>query len=502
MGAKVFLAVDLGASSGRVVAGLLQDGQLQLEEVHRFQNGPVRMGDSLHWDLLGLWNQVQAGLRQAAAKYGSQIRSVGVDTWGVDYGLLGPGGELLGNPVSYRDRRTAGMFEAAFARVSRDEIFAETGLQFLEFNTLYQLLAAKLSGSPTLEAAESLLLVPDLLHWLLTGEKAIEQTNASTTQFYNPRSRSWSTNLLERLGLPTSILGEIVLPGTRLGSLLPHVAAETNLTGVDVILPGTHDTASAVYAVPAGNSVSGSDQGGPNWCYVSSGTWSLMGVETKAPIINDEVARWNFTNEAGIGGTTRLLKNITGMWLVQECGRLWQRSGIKLDWPQLVAAAAAAEPLVSVINPNDPRLVAPDNMPETIAQLCRQSGQPVPESHGATIRCALESLALCYREVLDMIEKLTGNKVETINIVGGGSQNELLNQMAADACGRTVVAGPVEATAIGNLLVQVQTANEVTDHAQARDVVRASFPVKTFDPQVGVADRWDEAADRFARFNN
>jgi len=501
MAAKVFLAVDLGASSGRVVAGLLQDGRLQLDELHRFQNGPVRVGDSLHWDLLGLWSQVQEGLRGAAAKYGSQIRSVGIDTWGVDYGLLGRGDELLGNPVAYRDRRTAGMFEQAFARVPRDEIFAETGLQFLEFNTLYQLLAAKLSGSPMLEAAESLLLIPDLLHWLLTGEKAIEQTNASTTQFYNPRSQSWSTNLLERLGLPTSILGEIVLPGTKLGPLLPHVAAETNLTGVDVVLPGTHDTASAVYAVPASDSASGLDRRGPNWCYVSSGTWSLMGVETKAPIINDEVARWNFTNEAGIGGTTRLLTNITGMWLVQECGRIWQRDGVKLDWAQLVAKAAAAEPLASVINPNDPRLVAPDNMPETIAQLCRQSGQPVPESHGATIRCALESLALCYREVLDMIENLTGNKVETINIVGGGSQNELLNQMAADACGRTVVAGPVEATAIGNLLVQVQTAKEVADHAQARDVVRASFPVKMFEPQVGLADRWDEAADRFARLN-
>ena len=502
MAAKVFLAVDLGASSGRVVAGLLQDGRLQLDEVHRFQNGPVRAGNALYWDLLGLWNQVQAGLRKAAAKYGSQIRSVGIDTWGVDYGLLGRGDELLGNPIAYRDRRTAGMFEEAFARVSREEIFAETGLQFLEFNTLYQLLAAKLSGSPTLEAAESLLMIPDLLHWLLTGEKAIEQTNASTTQFYNPQSQSWSTKLLERLGLPASILGEIVLPGTTLGPLLPRVAAETNLTGIDVILPGTHDTASAVYAVPAGNSSGQPDEKGPNWCYVSSGTWSLMGVETKTPIINNEVARWNFTNEAGIDSTTRLLKNITGMWLVQECGRIWQRDGFKTDWSQLVSEAAAAEPLVSVIDPNDPRLVAPDNMPEAIGKLCRQSGQPVPETRGATVRCALESLALCYREVLKMIENLTGNTIETIHIVGGGCQNELLNQMAADACGRTVVAGPVEATAIGNLLVQVQAAKEVSGHAQARDVVRASFPVKTFEPQVALAKRWDEAADRFSRLSS
>ena len=472
MAAKVFLAVDLGASSGRVVAGLLQDGRLQLDEVHRFQNGPVRAGNALYWDLLGLWNQVQAGLRKAAAKYGSQIRSVGIDTWGVDYGLLGRGDELLGNPIAYRDRRTTGMFEEAFARVSREEIFAETGLQFLEFNTLYQLLAAKLSGSPTLEAAESLLMIPDLLHWLLTGEKAIEQTNASTTQFYNPQSQSWSTKLLERLGLPASILGEIVLPGTTLGPLLPRVAAETNLTGIDVILPGTHDTASA------------------------------MGVETKTPIINNEVARWNFTNEAGIDSTTRLLKNITGMWLVQECGRIWQRDGFKTDWSQLVSEAAAAEPLVSVIDPNDPRLVAPDNMPEAIGKLCRQSGQPVPETRGATVRCALESLALCYREVLKMIENLTGNTIETIHIVGGGCQNELLNQMAADACGRTVVAGPVEASAIGNLLVQVQAAKEVSGHAQARDVVRASFPVKTFEPQVALAKRWDEAADRFSRLSS
>lgn len=490
MARKVFLAVDLGASSGRVVAGLLADGRLELEELHRFANGPVRVGRRQHWDLLGQWQEIQHGLRAAAARFPGEVVSVGVDTWGVDYGLLGPGDELLGNPFAYRDSRTEGIFERAFQLVPRDEIFAETGLQFMELNTLFQLLASKLAKSPLLDVAKSLLLMPDLFHWLLTGEKSNEQTDASTTQLYNPRRATWSTQLIDRFDFPPDIFGPITPPGTRLGPLLANVATETGLAGVDVVVPGTHDTASAVFAVPAASK----DQGAaPDWCFLSSGTWSLMGVESPAPVINDDVARWNFTNEAGVGGTTRLLKNISGLWMVQECRRIWQRQGQDFSWDELTAQAAAAPPLVAVIDPDDPRLVAPQKMPATVAELCRESGQPEPTTPGATIRCCLESLALKYREVHRLLEQLVGGRIETIHIVGGGSQNALLNQMTADACGRRVLAGPIEATAIGNVMVQAQTAGEVGSHAEARELIRRSFPVETFEPDDARAGEWERS---------
>jgi rhamnulokinase len=487
MAGKVFLAVDLGASSGRVVAGLLADGRLELDVLHRFENGPVRVGNRQHWDLLGQWREILQGLRAAAAKYPGQVVSVGVDTWGVDYGLLGPGDELLGNPYAYRDARTEGIFDRAFQLVPRADIFAETGLQFMELNTLYQLLAAKLAKSPVLDVAKSMLLMPDLFHWLLTGEKSNEQTNASTTQLYNPQLKKWSTKLIDRFDFPPHIFGPITQPGTRLGPLLDHVVTETGLAGASVVLPGTHDTASAVYAVPA-NANTGA--AAPDWCYLSSGTWSLMGIESPAPVINDDVARWNFTNEAGVGGTTRLLKNISGLWLVQECRRIWQRDGKDLDWDELTAQATKSAPLVSLIDVDDARLVAPENMPATVAELCRERGQSIPVTPGATIRCCLESLALKYRGVHRHLEQLVGGRIETIHIVGGGSQNHLLNQMTASACGRTVAAGPVEATAIGNVMVQAQTAGEVGSHAEARALIRRSFPVETFEPDAAEGKKW------------
>lgn len=493
MAKKIFLAVDIGASGGRVLAGLLANERLELDEVYRFPNGPVRVGKRLHWDLLGQWLQIQNGLRAAAVKYGSEIVSLGVDTWGVDFGLLGKDNELLGNPYAYRDGRTAGIFDRAFEIVPKQEIFNETGLQFMEFNTLFQLLAAQLDGSPILDTAETMLLMPDLFHWLLTGEKANEQTDASTTQLYDPRTGTWATKLIEKFDLPKMIFGSIVPPGTRLGSVLPEVATETNLSGVDVVLPASHDTGSAVYAVP---SSSGSSESRPNWCYLSSGTWSLMGAELAKPVINSQVAEWNFTNEGGVAGTTRLLTNCAGMWLVQECRRIWQRDGQELSWDDLVQQAATAEPLVAIINPNDPTLTAPDDMPAAISQLCQQSGQPVPQSRGAMIRCALESLAAAYRSIFLRLEQLVGGRIDTIHIVGGGSQNELLNQWTADACQRTVVAGPIEATAIGNILVQAQTAGVVSSHSEARELVRNSFPMKTFEPDASQADRWQAAAKR------
>ncbi len=489
--ANVFLAVDLGASSGRIVAGLLDDGRVTLEDVHRFPNGGVAVGDRLHWNLLGLWSSIQEGLRAAAVRYGDRVVSVGVDTWGVDFGLLGRGDELLGNPYHYRDRRTAGIFDKAFARVPRETIFAETGLQFMEFNTLFQLLAMKLEDSPLLDVAETFLMIPDLFHWLLTGEKVNEFTNVSTTQCYNPQTKTWARSLLSQMGIPTSILGQIVQPGANLGRMRKSVADATGLTNVDVILPGTHDTASAVMAVPAASR----EGAAPDWCYISSGTWSLMGVESPEPVINDKCRELNFTNEGGVGGTTRLLKNIAGLWLVQECRRIWAQQGKELGWDELVQQAAASQPLVSLIDPDHGNFTAPADMPAAIRDFCRNTNQPVPESEGAVIRCALESLALRYRMVLGWLEELTGSRIETIHIVGGGVNNKLLCQMAADACHRRVLAGPTEATALGNVLVQAVASGRLGSIAQAREVVRNSFEVEEYTPQN--PEPWNEA---FARF--
>ncbi len=485
-----FLAVDMGASSGRHVAGLFDGERLTLEEVHRFDNGPVAAAGHLYWDFLRQWENIVQGLRTAAAKFGGRIKSVGVDTWGVDFGLLGRGDELLGNPHHYRDPRTDGMLDRAFAVVPREEIFAATGLQFMQFNTLYQLLAMKLAGSPLLDVAESLLMMPDLFHWLLTGVKANEFTDATTTQFYDPRRGGWATELLDRFELPTRILGQIVAPGTTLGALRPAVAEATGLSGVQVVVPGTHDTASAVMAVPAASR----EGQRPDWCYISSGTWSLMGVETPQPVVNEKCRALNFTNEGGVGGTTRLLKNICGLWLVQECRRQWNQAGSNYSWDDLNRQSAAAKPLQSLIDVDDSSFLAPGDMPEAIRTFCRRTGQPIPESHGAIVRCALESLALKYRQVLASLEELIGGRLETIHIVGGGTQNRQLCQMAADACGRRVVAGPIEATAIGNIMLQAVAARAVASIPQAREVIRHSFAVEEYHPQDTAA--WDAAFKR------
>jgi len=493
MAEQVYLAVDLGASSGRHVAGRFDGQRLMLDDVHRFENGPVHAGGHMYWDMLRLWTEIRAGLRAASTRYGGAVQSVAVDTWGVDFALLGRGDELLGNPYHYRDPRTVGLMEATFQSVSREEIFAATGLQFMELNSLFQLVAMQRSNSPLLEMAQSLLMMPDLFHWLLCGEKANEQTNATTTQFYDPRARDWARPLLEKLNIPTAMLGTIVPPGTTLGALRSEVADFTGLAGAKVVLPGTHDTASAVVAVP----LAGEPSQQPDACYISSGTWSLMGVEVPEPVINDQCRELNFTNEGGVGGTTRLLKNIAGLWLVQECRRIWKQAGRDYSWDELVALADAAPPLVSLVDPDHPGFVAPADMPEAIRQYCRDTSQPVPESEGATIRCVLESLALRYRLVLGLLEQLTGGRIETIHIVGGGTQNTRLCQMAADATARRVLAGPVEATAIGNLMVQAVAAGQIGSIAQARQVVRHSFPLAEYTPEGTAA--WDEAFRRFEK---
>jgi len=490
---KVYLAVDMGASSGRVVAGLFDGERIALEEVHRFSNGGIAANGRLYWDALALWDHLQNGLRQAATMYPGRVASVGVDTWGVDYALLGPGHELLGNPRHYRDARTQGQLESALQIVSREEIFADTGLQFMELNTLYQLLAMKQENPALLDLAESFLMMPDLFHWLLTGNKANEFTNASTTQFCNATTRQWSTDLLERFEIPTRMLGDIVHPGTDLGALRAAVADATGLRDVRVVLPGTHDTASAVMAVPAASQPGAV----PDWCYISSGTWSLMGAETSAPVINDRCRELNFTNEGGVGGTTRLLKNIAGLWLIQECQRSWEQSGQSRTWQQLVDLADSAEPLASLVAPDRAEFVAPRDMPTALREACAETGEKVPESDAAVVRCALESLALRYRMVLGWTEQLVGGPLETVHIVGGGTQNQLLCQMTADACQRRVLAGPVEATAIGNLMVQVLSDKEVGSVAEAREVVRSSFQVDEYTPRD--AAPWDAAFERFQR---
>jgi rhamnulokinase len=490
---SVFLAVDLGASSGRVVAGLFDGKKVKLEDVHRFDNGGSWFGDGMFWDVMSLWKEVQNGLRAAAAKYGSRIASVGVDTWGVDYALLGPSDELLGNPRCYRDPRTAGMFAKTFSMVPKETVFSETGLQFMEINTLYQLVAEKHSSSRLFDIATSFLMMPDLFHFLLSGEKSNEYTNSTTTQLLNPRTKAWSKPLLEGLGLPAHIFGPITSPGTKLGKIRQRVADDTGLRDVDVVLPGTHDTASAVMAAPAASAPGAH----PDWCYISSGTWSLMGLEMPAPVINDACAKYNFTNEGGVGGAVRLLKNIAGLWIVQECRRIWRQAGNEFGWQELVRRANESPGLISLIDPDSPRFSAPKDMPQAIRDYCKETGQPIPATEGAVIRCALESLALRYRMVLGWAEELTGCKVKTIHIVGGGTQNRLLNQMAADACGRRVVAGPVEATAIGNVMMQAVTAGQLDSISAAREVVRASFAVETYTPKHPYP--WNDAYARFCK---
>jgi rhamnulokinase len=397
---------------------------------------------------------------------------------------------LLGNPSHYRDSRTNGILEKAFAIVPREEIFRHTGLQFMQFNTLYQLLAMKLADSPLLEVAETMLMVPDLFHWLMTGVKCNEFTEASTSQMHNPIRGDWATELLDRFDLPSGILGRLAPPGTNLGRLRPGLGLEA-----DVVLPGSHDTASAVMAVPAASRPGQR----PDWCYISLGTWALMGIESPQPVVNDKVLELNFTNEGGVGGTTRVLKNICGLWLVQECRRIWNRSGREWGWEDLNRLSAAAKPLVSFIDPDAQDFLAPDDMPEAIRGYCRRTNQKVPESEGAVLRCALDSLAMKFRRVLGMCEEISGGRIETIHVVGGGTRNRQLCQAAADACGRRVLAGPIEATATGNLMMQAVSAGDVGSIADARDVIRRSFEVDQYEPHDTAA--WDAAYDKFLAIN-
>mgnify|MGYP000144447849 CR=1 FL=1 len=485
------LAVDLGAESGRAMLGRLSGGKLALEEIHRFPNGPVRVGDSLYWDVLRLWSEVKNSLKIAAQGCHDNLAGIGLDTWGVDFGLLAADDTLIGNPYHYRDSRTDGMLEWTFARLPKRYIYETTGIQFMQLNSLFQLLSLVKAGSPALEMAHRFLTMPDLLNFWLTGRKINEFSNATTTQCYDPRRAAWAFDMLEKLGLPTRIFGEIVPPGAILGDLRLSVAEECNCRIMPVIAPATHDTGSAVAAVPASR---------PDYIYLSSGTWSLMGVELEQPLITQETMAYNFTNEGGVNNTIRFLKNIMGLWLVQECRREWERQGMRYSYDELTAMAASAPPFLSFVNPEDPRFLHPGDMVPRLQSFCRETGQPVPDTRGAIIRCALESLALEYRWVAQRLEKLLGRRLPVIHIIGGGSQNRLLNQFTADATGCEVIAGPVEATAIGNLLVQAIGLGAITSLAEARAIVRASFDLAHYAP--ADTSPWEEAFERYIKLKS
>lgn len=489
MSQQCYLAVDLGAESGRVVAGLFDGRQVRLEELHRFPNGPVHVADSLRWDALRLWSEIQQGLSKAAQSHGGTAVSVGVDTWGVDYVLLGAGGEMLGHPYHYRDPRTKGVQDAALTRVPRREVFSQTGLQFMPINTLFQLIAMHQQQPRLLEMAERFLMMPDLFHWLLCGSQVVEFTNATTSQCLNATTRNWAFELLRKFGLPTDLFPEVVPPGTHLGRLRADVAERCRLPRLAVVAPATHDTGSAVAAVPTDRT------GTATWAYISSGTWSLMGLELPQPVLSQRALELNVTNEGGIDGTWRLLKNIMGLWLVQECRRAFERQGRDLTYSELSRLAGEARPFRSLVDPDAAEFLNPVDMPAAMRAWCQARGTAVPESDGELVRCALESLALKYRTVLGWLEELSGTRVEALHIVGGGTQNELLNQFTANACGRPVIAGPIEATALGNVLLQARTAGALATLADMRAVVRASSVLKTYEPRDHAA--WGEAYGRF-----
>lgn len=484
-----YAAVDLGAESGRVVVGYFDGKTIRLEDAHRFPNVPVKAGDTLHWDILRLWNDIQDGLASVALKQGGDLAGIGVDTWGVDFGFLDKHDQLIGNPVHYRDARNDGMMQKAFEIVPREELFRETGLQFMPFNTLFQLLALKQTNSPHLDIAKSFLFVPDLLHFWLTGNKANEYTIASTSQMLEPAARNWNNELLAKFDIPTNLFPDLRSPATSLGAIRASVAARTGISGdTHVFLPGSHDTASAVASVPAE---------GENWAYLSSGTWSLMGIELPQPLVNDRVAELNFTNEGGLAGTIRFLKNIAGLWLVQECRRTWLRAGDEYNYSQLTNFASDAPPLQAIVEPDDPSFAAPGDMPKAIRDYCQKTGQTPPNSVGATVRCCLESLALKYRWTFERLEEVRGAKLDVLYIVGGGTQNKLLNQFAADCLNRPVVCGPVEATAVGNVLTQALARGELSGLAELRAVVRNSFELETYHPNPETRGAWDEAYGRY-----
>jgi len=482
---KPYLAFDLGAESGRAILAHHHSGILTIEEIHRFKNDPVEYGGSLHWDVPRLWWEIRKAL---SALEKVELAGIGVDAWGVDYALLGERGELLQNPYHYRDSRTAGMMQEVFRRVPREKIYAYTGIQFLPINTIFQLYAAKQRTPVMLQSARKLLMMPDLFHYWLTGIPVCEFTNATTTQLVNPATRTWALNLIEQLELPSHLFGEITEPGTILGTLLPGIAKDTALANTPVIVPATHDTASAVAAIAAREGTA----------FLSSGTWSLVGIEVDAPVLSSEALQFNFTNEGGVKGTTRLLKNVMGLWMLQRCRDAWNNQGQCLDHGELMELAARETPFTSLVDPDHESFLRPADMQVAIDQFCLRTNQPCPQNPAGYIRAILESLAFKYRVVLQNLQRLTGRQIDQVRIIGGGSKNRLLNQLTADATGKKVLAGPAEATALGNVAMQILATGAVSSLSEVRAIVDRSFPAELFVPLH--TEEWDRQAHRFEQY--
>ena len=482
------LAIDLGASSGRGIVGRFDGKKLSLEENHRFSNDPVIASGTFYWDILRIFFEIKNSIRKCALSADKDIKSIGIDTWGVDFGLLDAQGKMLGNPVHYRDSRTEGIQDYAFSKISPDKLYGRTGIQFINFNSIFQLLSMLKADPGALDKAETLLFVPDLLNYFLTGQKQTDYSVASTGALLDVETRRWAFDIIEELGIPKKIFTDIYEPGTVIGKMLPQICEDTGIYDANVVHVAAHDTASAVVSVPAV---------GDEFIYISSGTWSLMGTELKKPIATKEAQGFGFANEGGAKGTIRFLKNIMGLWLEQESKRQWEREGEKTTYDQLSEMAMASKPFQSIINPDDQSFVAPGNLPKRIMEYCEKTGQHVPETKGEIVRCIFESLALRYRWTVEGMDKMMDRRTPFINIVGGGTKEPPLCQFTADACGRPVYAGPTEATAIGNLAVQMMAAGEISTLAEAREVVRNSFDVKCYEPKN--TDGWDDAYERFLK---
>lgn len=482
-----FLAFDLGASSGRAILGTLENKSLKLTEVHRFQNQMTCIHGTYFWNIFSLFNELKIGLRKCVAELGVQPQSIGIDTWGVDYALVNAEGRLSGLPYAYRDHRTDDAMERFFQIMTKKETYLLSGIQFMQFNTLFQLFASVQQKDPELKVAENMLFTPDALNFLFTGIQKNEYTIASTSQLLKPGKPEWEPRLLEAAGIDRKLCGEIVQPGTILGTILSEIQEETGSEAIPIVAVASHDTASAIVSVPAT---------GENWAYLSSGTWSLLGIESPAPLVSEKSLEMNFTNEGGVEGTTRFLKNIMGMWLIQECKRIWDQKK-EIDWQEIVDLSIAAEPFKCLINPDDLSFLNPGDMPAAIRGYCRKTDQPVPEGKGETARCIYDSLALKYKYTLSQIEGITGKKIEKLHIIGGGANNEILNQFTANAIGIPVIAGPTEATAIGNIMMQARAIGGVGSLNEIRQIVRDSFKVKIFNPAPGLD--WEKAFKSFQR---
>lgn len=482
-----FLAFDFGASSGRAILAVFDGKKLTLEEKHRFSNDPVQINGSLYWDILRLFFEIKQGILKCANSGDRDIDCIGIDTWGVDYGLLDKNDKLLSNPYHYRDTRTDGMYDKAFAIVPKKEIFESTGIAFNWFNTVYQLLSSKLAGDTALENAKTLLFVPDLLNFFLTGEKRTEYTIASTSQMFDSKTFTWAKPMLEKLGLPVDIYPEMIYPGEVVGKVKAELAEELGIERVPVIAVASHDTGSAVASVPV--------VGEKDFVYISSGTWSLMGVELDKPNISEAALEHNFTNEGGVNKSIRFLKNIMGLWLIQESRRQWEREGELLSFDELEKQANAAEPFASLIDPDYPAFQTPGNMPERIREYCRKTGQKVPETKGEIVRAIAQSLAFRYRATIEGMEEVNGKEYKEIHIVGGGIKDKMICRFTANATKRVVEAGPVEATSIGNILVQAMAMGAIKNLEEGRKIVKDSFDIARYEPTDSQA--WDAAYEKW-----